>query len=419
MRFHDYLLQECKPALGCTEPACIAFAASSAARLATGPVQSAHLVCDPRMYKNCYAVGIPHSEHRVGIRWALAIGALLPDPSLKLESFRLITLDILQRATQLLDSGSVTVDVDAAQPRLYVDCRIQRGDVSTRAVIQGAHTRLVKLERGGVAVSIDSDEQNADESFAIREALSHMSFGQLVDMAHSLTDEDRDQLRAGARLNDAIAQHGMGMFPERFHARMGGDAVSRASRCVCAGVYARMCGEDLPVMSVAGSGNKGIVCSLPLAVWGREIKAPQERIDESMALASLVTSLTTHHLGTLSAVCGCSNAAGLGLCAGIVLLDGGGSEQMSLAINNMVGNITGMVCDGAKIGCALKAMTAVDAAFRSAALAMSDVGIPVSDGIVGKDGAASLLNLGRIATQGMISLDAEILDIMREKMRGE
>ena len=102
----------------------------------------------------------------------------------------------------------------------------------------------------------------------------HTSFGQLVDMAFSLADEDRDQLRAGAWLNDAIARHGMGMFPERFHARMGGDAVSRASRRVCAGVYAHMCGEDLPVMSVVGSGNKGIVCLLPLTGLGPRNQGP-------------------------------------------------------------------------------------------------------------------------------------------------
>jgi L-cysteine desulfidase len=135
-----------------------------------------------------------------------------------------------------------------------------------------------------------------------------------------------------------------------------------------------------------------------------------------LALAALVTSATTHHLGALSAVCGCSNAAGIGLAAGLCLLEGGGPEQISLAVNNMVGNVTGMICDGAKIGCALKTMTAVDAAFRAVRLATCGIGIPKSDGIVGEDGLASLRNLGRIANQGMISTDAEILAIMQEKM---
>jgi L-cysteine desulfidase len=177
-----------------------------------------------------------------------------------------------------------------------------------------------------------------------------------------------------------------------------------------------MTGADYVVMSLAGSGNKGIVCSVPLALWGRLLGLPQERIDEALALACLVTSATTWHLGTLSAVCGCSNAAGIGLAAGLVALEGGGEEEVSLAVTNLVGNVAGMICDGAKIGCGLKVMTAVDAAYRAATLALNGIGIPVSDGIVGLDGRASLANLGRIANQGMVSADSEILEIMREKL---
>jgi L-cysteine desulfidase len=122
-------------------------------------------------------------------------------------------------------------------------------------------------------------------------------------------------------------------------------------------------------------------------------------------------------LGTLSAVCGCSNAAGIGLAAGLVYAQGGGKDEISLAINNMVGNVAGMICDGAKIGCALKTMTSVDAAFRSASLAMSGIGIPATDGLIGADGMSSIGNLGRIATLGMVSMDREILEIMREKLK--
>jgi L-cysteine desulfidase len=178
-----------------------------------------------------------------------------------------------------------------------------------------------------------------------------------------------------------------------------------------------MCGEEFVVMSLAGSGNKGIVASVPLALWGREIGASQEQIDTALALACLATSSTTQHLGTLSAVCGCSNAAGIGLAAGLVLLQGGGPKEISLAVNNMVGNVTGMICDGAKIGCALKTMTSVDAAFRAASLAVCGIGIPVSDGIVGVDGKESLENLEQIATRGMNAVDEQILEIMQAKLR--
>ncbi|HQP34478.1 MAG TPA: L-serine ammonia-lyase, iron-sulfur-dependent, subunit alpha [Polyangiaceae bacterium] len=415
MRFESYLDQECRPALGCTEPACIAFAAANATELVRGSIRSVRLTCDPRIYKYCYAVGIPHSDHRIGIRWSLAIGALLPDPSARLQCFRQITPEILRQAQSLLDLGAVTVEVDPAKTALYVDCSVTSDRGLGRAVIEQNHTRLTRLERDGVEVPFETSEASAHDGALARE-IAALPFRDLIAVAQAISLQDRLRLREGAELNLAIARHGLSLFPAPFRTRMGDD-ISRSSRLVCAGVYARMSGEDFVVMSVAGSGNKGIVCTVPLVLWGHEIGAPQERIDEALALACLVTSLTTEHLGTLSAVCGCSNAAGIGLAAGLVLLEGGSDREISLAINNMVGNVTGMVCDGAKMGCALKTMTAVDAAFRAATLAMCGVGIPVSDGIVGSDGSASLANMGRIANLGMVSVDREILSIMTEKMQ--
>jgi L-cysteine desulfidase len=415
MRFSDYLNEEIKPALGCTEPASIAFAAASASTLTGGKVKSARLVCDPRIYKNCYAVGIPHSGHKVGIRWALSIGCLLPDPAPKLECFKQIDESILKEAGKLIDSGRIHVEVDSGAQDLLVDCEIERDD-TVRAVIEHDHTRLVRLEKNGAPVDIEVEKASTTHA-SIREELAGLPFGDLIKLARSISDADRQKLRDGSDLNTAIANHGLSLFPKRFVDLTRADPLTRISRLVCAGVYARMWGEDFVVTAVAGSGNKGIVCSVPLTLYGKDIGSDPRLVDESLALACLVTSSTTHHLGTLSAVCGCSNAAGIGLSAGLVLLQGGGPDEISMAINNMVGNVTGMICDGAKIGCALKTMTSVDAAFRSASLALSGIGIPYSDGIVGKDGMASLKNLGQIATQGMAKTDKEILKIMQEKLR--
>jgi L-cysteine desulfidase len=217
-------------------------------------------------------------------------------------------------------------------------------------------------------------------------------------------------------MNIAIARYGLSLLPARFVELATQDSLTRLSRLVCAGVYARMCGEAYTVMSLAGSGNKGITVSVPISLWGREGGYAEERIDEALGLSCLVTSATTHHLGTLSAICGCSNAAGLGIASALVMLEGGKPEQIGLAVSNMVGNVAGMICDGAKMGCALKTMTAVDAAFRAATLALSGIGIPASDGIVGETGEASLANLGHLAQYGMASVDAEILDIMQSKL---
>jgi len=418
MLFSEYLSSEWKPALGCTEPAAIAYAAALAAAQADGPLRAVHLQCDARIYKNCYAVGIPHSGHKVGIRWALALGSLLPDPSAKLEVFTQITPEILVEAERLLESGAVSVEVVPTSTELLVDCRVVRAGGVGRCVIERDHTRVVRLERDGKGQAVEAAGDATAAPPSARDQLVKLPFAALIDLARSVEQPEREALRRGAEMNVAIARHGLTLFPKPFMDLIGVDPLTRTSRLVCAGVYARMCGEDFTVMTLAGSGNKGIVASVPLTLWGREIGVSQERIDEALALACLVTSRTTAHLGTLSAVCGCSNAAGIGLAAGLVLLQDGGAEVISRAVSNMVGNVTGMVCDGAKIGCGLKTMTSVDAAFRAASLASCGIGIPFSDGIVGASGEQSLEHLQQIATLGMQAVDEQILSIMQAKLRG-
>lgn len=305
--------------------------------------------------------------------------------------------------------------MDANDPNLFIDCRVFSGVESGRTVIKNFHTNIILIERNGV-VEKKADVGEAKPMDDIRGVMANLSIGEMIDFARSIKAEDRERLREGIALNRKIAEHGLTLFPRDFVRMTTEDNTARASALVCGGVYARMLGEEMPVMSLAASGNKGITASVPLSVRGETCLIPAETVEEALALACVVTSVTTHHLGTLSAVCGCSNAAGIGLAAGLVLANGGAIKEIELAINNMVGNVTGMICDGAKIGCALKTMTAVDAAFRASSLAMSGVGIPVSDGIIGSDGAMSLKNMGRIATLGMVSTDSEILKIMNEKL---
>jgi len=417
MRFSDFLASEWKPALGCTEPAAIAWAAALAAQQGSGPVRFVRLVCDGRTYKNCYAVGIPNSEHRTGILWTLAIGAALPDPSLGLRVFEQTDATVLGAAGLLLERNAVNVEVDSHQTGLYIDCTVVRETGVGRAVLAREHTRLLRLEADGRIIGGEAAAPEQPVVQPLRADLAKLSFAEMADLARTMTQADRETLRQGAAMNIAIARHGLTLLPARFVEPAAQDSLTRLSRLVCAGVYARMNGEAYTVMSLAGSGNKGITVSVPVSLWGREGGYDEERVDEALGLACLVTSATTHHLGTLSAICGCSNAAGLGIAAALVQLEGGKPEQIGLAVSNLVGNVAGMICDGAKMGCALKTMTAVDAAFRAATLALSGIGIPASDGIVGATGEASLANLGRLAQHGMASVDAEILDIMQSKLR--
>ena len=417
MRFSDYLDAEWKPALGCTEPAAVAYAALLAAAQGDGPVQDVRLRVDVRTYKNCHAVGIPNSGRRTGLLWALALGTQLRGEDLGLRCFEQVTPEVIAAAGRLIETGCLRVEVDAECPDLHIDCTVVRARGSGRAVLDKDHSHLALLEADGCRIGGTAAASETSSTF-LREALAAMAIPELMGFARGITGEDRARLREGAERNLAMALHGVSLMPEGFVPPEGQDLLTRISRLVSAGVYARMSGEPLGVVSLAGSGNKGITVSVPLLLWGRAHGYALSRVEESLAFACLMTSTTTHRLGTLSSICGAANAAGIGIAAGLVLLEGGGAAQVDLAIHNMVGNLAGMICDGAKIGCAMKTMTGADAAFRSATLALAGFGIPATDGIVGADGAASLANLGRIAQRGMASVDAEILDIMQAKLAG-
>jgi len=413
----EVLAAEWKPSLGCTEPAAVAWAAAMAAEQGLGPVRQVRLVCDPRTYKNCYAVGLPNSGRATGILWAMALGAQLPDGSLGLRSFEGVTAGAIEAARLLLDRHGVEVEVDARQSALLVDVTVVRSGGVGRAVLTREHSNLARLEQDGRLVGGAESAPGEVELPGLRQAVASLSIRELMVLAGTLEPGDRARLQEGMALNLAIAEHGLSLLPPGFLGPEGQEVQTRLGRLVSAGVFARMSGESRTVMTLAGSGNKGITTAVPVALWGRARGCPEERIEVALGFACLMTTATTWHLGTLSAICGAANAAGIGVASALVLLAGGDAHQVGLAVSNMVGNVAGMICDGAKIGCAMKTMTGVDAAFRAASLAMANIGIPATDGIVGADGETSLANLGRLAQHGMAGVDAEILQIMQDKLR--
>src|SRR5664280_21996 len=203
MDLSHLLAAEWRPALGCTEPAAVAYAAASAATQAAGEVRHVRLVCDPRIYKNCYAVGIPNSGHRAGILWALAIGALLEDASRKLECFRGVGAPVLQGAADLIARGALTVEVERSKKELYVECTVERAGGVGRAVLEREHTRLIRLERDGTALPLDVVPGD-DETAAARGWPASLSFAHAIDAARAAKPADRAALRRGVEYNLAI-----------------------------------------------------------------------------------------------------------------------------------------------------------------------------------------------------------------------
>ncbi len=420
MNLSSILKSQWRPALGCTEPASIAYAASLASSYCDGEISGMFLRCDTRIFKNCFAVGIPNSQGKSGILWALAIGGLLPNPSLKLECFRDCTTDILKNADRLLKLGVINVQDDPTACDLLVDCKIIKSNGSARVIIKGSHTNVVHIEKNGQIIQANSEESKNAKKNEPSNDLAEVSLSEIFDSVKKLSANDRNLLQEGIKLNLKMADHGLLTFHNQLPELTDDGLIGQLGKAVYAAVLSRMSGENLTVMSAAGSGNKGLTLTIPLAMYGKskhaQDKINEKLIEESLAMAIIMNAITTQKLGTLSAICGCSNAAGIGLAAGLVYFQGGREKEVSFAVNNMVGNIAGMICDGAKIGCALKAMTAVDAAFRAASFAIKNISIPYTDGIVGKTGIDSLNNLGKIAQLGMNNMDHQILQIMREKL---
>ncbi len=414
-----FLDLEWLPSFGCTEPGAVGYAAALAADLLGAPPERLQLIVDPRLFKNGFAVGVPNSGGQVGLRWAAALGAVLAAPARRLEIFAEVPAADLARAAALLERDAVGLEVDYQHDHLRIELLAEAGEHRARVLIENEHTGVVELRRDGELHPLPPFASGATSAGGgvggLRAFLAAQPLTELVALAAQLEPRHAQALRRGLRVNQDIAQRGLDLLPRSFIAATAGDLQSQVGRLAAAGVYARMGGADLPVYTVGGSGNKGITASVPLYVWARETGKPDEAALQAVALSLLITSSITSRLGSLSAICGCSNAAGIGVACGLVHLQGGGRTALHLAVNNMVGCIAGMICDGAKLGCALKTFASVDTAFRSATLAMAGVGIPAVEGIVGDSAEASLANLGRLSRRGMIGTDGEILRILEAK----
>lgn len=419
MELVAYLEQDLRPALGCTEPAAVAYAAARAAEQAGGEVLAVHLGTGVGVFKNCQGAVLPRTGGLVGIEWAVAIGAVLPDASAELESFQRLDAEMLREARRLVASGAVHVTVEPQADGLHVDCRVTRADGEGRAVLSGRHTALARLERDGqtrpLPAALPGGAPSEDGGEALERWLRSLSLSDALRLSERPDAGSRSRLREAREHNLAIAHEGLALLPEAFVQASRAQPGAWASCLVGAGVRARMSGVERVVTTLAGSGNKGITVAVGLALEAERLGASPELLDRAHALACLVTSSATRHLGITSPMCGAANAAGIGLAAGLVALHGGGQQALSRAVDNMVGNVAGMLCDGAKPGCGLKAATAVDAAIRAAALALAGLGLTPTDGIVGADADRSLENLGRVARRGMPAAEAEVVRILGEK----
>jgi L-cysteine desulfidase len=421
--YRELVTHEVFPALGCTEPIAIAYAAAVAAAQLKGEVEEIRIEVDPGVFKNGFAVTVPHTGGEKGNLIAGALGALIARPELQMEILKGGDDTLLARAKELLAGRRLTLTYDKNKVGLYIDVMVKSASGTARAVLEGGHTNLVRVEKDGAPLVDAAGSGPVGKGHAYRERLREMTIADMIDLVDGLHSEDLAYLRRGVEMNLALAEVGkklgkVGHFVSDLvrEGLLVDDVVSTSKILTASASDARMAGLPYPAMASGGSCNQGIVASLVPYIVGRFHGVPDERILKSIALSHLVNGYIKSYTGDLSPICGCAIAAGVGAAVAIVYQRSGKDlEKINLAVNTLVSDLGGMLCDGAKAGCALKVVSSTESAIRAAYMALKSYGIAEEEGFVGRSAEMTIRNMSRISAIGMSLVDETMLGIMGDK----
>ncbi len=427
----DILQMEVTPALGCTEPAAIALACAAAASLLEGEeIDRLELWVDPNIYKNGTAVAIPGTDGMTGLDVAAGVGAFGGNPSIGLEVFDTVDQRSIDKTKALIDSKGVDVHL-FEETGLHVKAVVSSGSDRAVAEIKELHNNIVYLALNDIEITDSSLLSKAAGSSGksamalLEEWLMDLTLDDIYEMIDEIDEEDLAFLKKGVEYNVTLAEYGLkygsglgiGKAIERLLKQklLVKDMATSARILTSAAADARMSGVNLPAMSSAGSGNHGLTAILPIWAIKDFVAHDEETVLRAIGLSHVITAYVKAHTGSLSAVCGCSVAAGAGATAGITYLVGGDVEHMAGAIQNIMEDLAGVICDGAKAGCALKLNTAAGAAVQAALFSLQGINVQDTDGIIGQSTEQTVRNIGTLSHQGMVETDRTILQIMREK----
>lgn len=423
--------KEVKPALGCTEPIAVALAVAKAMEIieercpeCSGEWRysdnyTLRIEVSGNILKNGMGVGIPGTG-MVGLHIASALGAVCGKSSYGLEVLNDLNEKSITKAKELVKSERVVIALAETDHKLYVKAIVTDacGHCSS-AVIEDDHDNIVETCFGDEVLTSAHKQDSCTEQ---KSTLDYkLTVKEIFDFASTVAYEDIEFILESRTLNLALAEEGLrGAYGLRVGQAIsasankevfGGDFLSYAMAMTAAASDARMAGCTLAAMSNSGSGNQGITVTMPVIAYSIKYGTTDEQLARALVLSHLIAIHIKGYLGKLSALCGCVIAS-TGSACGLVYLRGGDYEQVCSAIKNMIGNITGMVCDGAKVGCAMKVASGVSSALQSAVLAREGMCISEHDGIIEKDIEKTIRNLGRIGSVGMQHTDNMILDIM-------
>lgn len=426
--FIEILKREVVPALGCTEPTAIAYAAAKAREVLGEMPEKVELTLSGNIIKNAMGVGIPGTGMK-GSDIATAVGIVAGDASRKLEVLTDIPADKIAEAKKLLDNPNfITMEVAQVPNKLYIRAKVIKGDKWASVEIKDFHTAITLIEKDGeVFFKANCDEaieQVTCSPTVQQDDRTFVSIASIYDFACNVPVEELAFLDKVIEVNGAIAEEGLknpwGLEVGRnrlnnIKTGLIGDTLETYSIAKTAAASdARMAGSTMPVMTNSGSGNQGLTASVPVIAAAEKLNSTHEELLRALALSELIAIHMKSHLGRLSALCGCVLAS-TGSSCGISYLLGGKLPEIEGTIKNILGNITGMFCDGAKPGCALKIATGVSAGIQGALLAKDGIVIGADEGIIDTDIEDTIRNACMIGRDAMTETDKMILEIMVNK----
>lgn len=416
--------EEVKPALGCTEPVSLALACAIAAQQLSGEITQVEAWVSPNLLKNGLGVTVPGTG-MVGLPIAAALGAIGGNAQAGLEVLKDASAEALARAKCLLAEGKVQVKLqEPCDEILYSRACVYAGDASAIVTIAGGHTRVVEVVRQGETCFTLGDLQGERRDDPLK-VLSSVSLSQILEFVEHVPFEAIRFILQAGRLNDALSREGLSgkwglhigatLNKQRERGWMAQDVGSDIVIRTSAASDARMGGATLPAMSNSGSGNQGIAATMPVVVVAEHVQADDERLARALMLSHLTAIYIHYQLPRLSALCA-ATTAGMGSAAGMAWLMGGDYRTISMAIGSMIGDVSGMICDGASNSCAMKVSTSVSSAWKAVMMALDDTAVTGYEGIVAHDVEQSIANLCSLACRSMQETDRQIIAIMAGKV---
>ena len=425
-KYVNLVKSELAPALGCTEPVAVALCAAGAAAHIDGIPDDITMYVSQYIMKNGMNVSVPNTN-MVGLDIATAMGVISSSPEKGLLVLNGMSAEDFAKAKELLALDKVHVKLANNDYKVFIEAVCTKGSNTARAVIRDIHNQFVYIENNGEELLniLPQCDEKAKQGAKPEDECCLTVKKIYNEVVNNMSLEDLTFLREAVDVNKSIALEGLthdyghmvgkSILSNVEAGIIADDIANYAVALTAAAADARMAGCRKPVMTAVGSGNQGITATVPIIAVADRLKVDEEKKLKALAMSLLVTIHTKHNLGRLSVLCGCGIAAAIGSCAGIIYLFGGNEENIELGIQTMVADISGMVCDGAKPGCAIKIATAVSATMRSALLAIHGVGANRYDGIVAPSVEDTLQNLASLGNEGMAGTNDAILDIMIHK----